>query len=86
MSKTLKEIAEQLKDSGKKVQLIYGFNGVGKTRLSREFKKLVQPKHSSEDEKSTIKFLYYNAFTEDLFVWDNDLDTDENKKNYYKDK
>lgn len=80
MPKTLKEIAEQLKNSNEEVQLIYGFNGVGKTRLSREFKKLVQPKYSSEDEKSTIKFLYYNAFTEDLFVWDNDLDGDENRK------
>ena len=44
MGKTLPEIAEQLKGANKKVQLIYAFNGTGKTRLSREFKKLTAPK------------------------------------------
>ena len=43
MGKTLTEIAEQLKGANKKVQLIYAFNGTGKTRLSREFKKLIAP-------------------------------------------
>ena len=80
MGLSLTEIAEQLKNNDKKVQLIYAFNGVGKTRLSREFKELVNPKHSEEEDNSPIKFLYYNAFTEDLFVWDNDLDGDENRK------
>ena len=44
MSKTLTEIAQQLKDANKKVQLIYAFNGTGKTRLSRAFKELISPK------------------------------------------
>ena len=44
MSKSLTEIAQQLKDANKKVQLIYAFNGTGKTRLSREFKQLIAPK------------------------------------------
>jgi hypothetical protein len=82
MSKTLTEIAQQLKDSGKKVQLIYAFNGSGKTRLSREFKELVAPK-AEDDEKvedSRAKVLYYNAFTEDLFYWDNDLEDDTTRK------
>lgn len=39
MSRTLIEIAQQLTDANKKVQLIYAFNGTGKTRLSRELKK-----------------------------------------------
>ena len=38
MSESLNEIAKKLKDNDKKVQLIYAFNGTGKTRLSREFK------------------------------------------------
>ena len=77
MGKTLTEIAQILKDTDKKVQLIYAFNGVGKTRLSREFKELVAPKTEGEEaeEENPIKVLYYNAFTEDLFYWDN-----ENKK------
>lgn len=78
MSKTLIEIAQQLKDSQKKVQLIYAFNGTGKTRLSREFKQLIAPKIENDEsvELSRNKILYYNAFTEDLFYWDNDLEED----------
>ena len=76
MSKTLTEIAEYLKNANKKVQLIYAFNGTGKTRLSREFKQLIAPKNDDADESeqtelSRTKILYYNAFTEDLFNWDN---------------
>lgn len=79
MSKTLTEIAQRLKNANKKVQLIYAFNGTGKTRLSREFKQLVAPKNGDEVDQAELsrnKFLYYNAFTEDLFYWDNDLDLD----------
>jgi anticodon nuclease len=81
MGKTLTEIAQTLKNTDKKVQLIYAFNGVGKTRLSREFKDIVAPKTEGEDEEEKpIKVLYYNAFTEDLFYWDNDLNEDVNRK------
>ncbi len=82
MGKTLTEIAQQLKDSDKKVQLIYAFNGAGKTRLSREFKELIAPKNEGDDEteETRSKVLYYNAFTEDLFYWDNDLDGDSDRK------
>jgi len=75
MSKTLEEIAKQLRDADKKVQLIYAFNGTGKTRLSRAMKDLVAPKaeEGEEGEPAREKMLYYNAFTEDLFYWDNDL-------------
>lgn len=82
MGKSLSEIAAQLKDSDKKVQLIYAFNGTGKTRLSREFKELVAPKGEADEVESeetglaSKKILYYNAFTEDLFYWDNDLQND----------
>jgi hypothetical protein len=87
MSKTLTEIAQQLKDANKKVQLIYAFNGTGKTRLSREFKELLESEITQEDgneedasELSSKHILYYNAFTEDLFYWDNDLSGDEHRK------
>ncbi|SAK40700.1 hypothetical protein AWB77_00256 [Caballeronia fortuita] len=95
MSKTLAEIAQQLRtpktvrkivseknneiEEAKpvpKVQLIYAFNGTGKTRLSREFKQLIAPKGDDEAGQpglSRNKIVYYNAFTEDLFYWDNDL-------------
>lgn len=81
MGQSLKDIAQKLRDTDKKVQLIYAFNGVGKTRLSREFKELIVPKnHDNEDEETKVKVLYYNAFTEDLFYWDNDLKEDTNRK------
>lgn len=79
MGNTLREIAEQLQGSQKKVQLIYAFNGVGKTRLSREFKELIAP--STEDgEETATNIFYYSAFTEDLFYWDNDLTLDAERK------
>lgn len=82
MGQTLTEIAQTLRDANKKVQLIYAFNGTGKTRLSREFKELIAPKDAGADaqEESGVKLLYYNAFTEDLFYWDNDLDADSVRK------
>lgn len=84
MSKTLKEIAQQLQKSDKKVQLIYAFNGTGKTRLSRAFKELIVSKEDGQDKPveaeqaalSRHKILYYNALTEDLFYWHNDLNGD----------
>lgn len=81
MSKTLTEIAEELKASDKKTQLIYAFNGTGKTRLSREFKELISPRSAGDETEPTRnKILYYNAFTEDLFYWDNDLQGDSEPK------
>lgn len=81
MGQSLNEIAQKLRDTDKKVQLIYAFNGVGKTRLSCEFMDLISPKNPDDDSEDTkIKILYYNAFTEDLFYWDNDLATDSNRK------
>lgn len=81
MSHTLTEIAQQLRNANKKVQLIYAFNGTGKTRLSREFKNEVAPKNTNSEADGGVelprsKILYYNAFTEDLFYWDNDLKAD----------
>jgi hypothetical protein len=87
MGKTLTEVASQLGATDKKVQLIYAFNGTGKTRLSREFKQLVAPKSSDSEVGSAdnlvpprTKILYYSAFTEDLFYWDNDLEMDATPK------
>ena len=51
--------------------IMYAYNGTGKTRLSVEFKN--KGKHGGDDKRDT---LYFNAFTEDLFNWDNDLEND----------
>jgi wobble nucleotide-excising tRNase len=52
--------------------LLFAYNGTGKTRLSMEFKNLGK----NSDARDT---LYFNAFTEDLFYWDNDLENDERR-------
>jgi wobble nucleotide-excising tRNase len=85
MGKTLTEIAQQLGDADKKVQLIYAFNGMGKTRLSREFKQQIATEADGDEEAdptelSRNRILYYNALTEDLFYWDNDLAGDAEHK------
>jgi len=51
--------------------LLYAYNRTGKTRLSMEFKDI-----SKRKANGTSDTLYFNAFTEDLFVWHNDLDDD----------
>lgn len=67
----LEEVASQLRQEleAKKYVLLFAYNGTGKTRLSMAFKELGK----QEEERDT---LYFNAFTEDLFSWDNDLDGD----------
>lgn len=82
MSETLEQIANELKSKNKKVQLIYAFNGTGKTRLSKEFQKLICKKKTTKKivEEQKRKFLYYSAYTEDLFYWDNDIENNEEPK------
>jgi len=90
VKKTVPEKTKEVEEAKPvpKVQLIYAFNGTGKTRLSREFKQLIVPKaddNEGADEPNQAgltrqKVLYYNAFTEDLFYWDNDLASDAEPK------
>ena len=48
--------------------LVFAYNGTGKTRLSYDFA------HYERSEETPQHTLYYNAYTEDLFTWDNDLE------------
>lgn len=57
----------------KKTILLYAYNGTGKTRLSMAFKDIGK----QGDARDT---LYFNAFTEDLFIWDNDFQGDSDRK------
>lgn len=54
--------------------LVYAYNGIGKTRISMEFKE-----RSKRIGNRTPDTLYFNAFTEDLFSWDNDLKEDKER-------
>ena len=70
--KELSELAQDLRSSKKKNTIIFAHNGVGKTSLSVAFKNIAKQSGAGDT-------LYYNAFTEDLFYWDNDLDNDEER-------
>lgn len=62
----LKEIAKTIKEAKENIFLIYAFNGTGKTRLSKEYKDL------TKDADGNHTGVYYNAYSEDLFRWNND--------------
>ncbi|UNM20286.1 AAA family ATPase [Pseudomonas sp. ArH3a] len=76
--KTLRNTVVRLRDDlrdaangGVDFVLLYAYNGTGKTRLSMEFKDAGKRKKGINRDT-----LYFNAFTEDLFNWDNDLEND----------
>lgn len=68
---SIADLATKIKDDlvaqtdKKSIALLYAFNATGKTRLSVEFDNL------NDNDDGQIKALSYNAFLEDLFVWDN---------------
>lgn len=59
--------AKQIKDSVETINLIYAFNSVGKTSLCVEYKNATK-----DPETEAHAGVYYNAYSEDLFLWDND--------------
>ena len=69
----LDEIVNEFRTKGKKYNIIFAHNGVGKTRLSVSFKDFKKKDGGSGDT------LYFNAYTEDLFTWDNDLEENINR-------
>ena len=90
----LNEVASHLRErlDEKKYVLLFAYNGTGKTRLSMEFKNfgkatVSRPMTCEDDCEQPLEIeevvkdtLYFNAFTEDLFNWDNDLESDEIRK------
>ena len=63
---TINEIAQQINESKQPITLIYAFNSTGKTKLCVEYKNLTKKKDGSHAG------VYYNAYSEDLFRWNND--------------
>jgi len=62
----------------KDLVLLFAHNGTGKTRLSMEFKQCGK-QFDADGNVISRDTLYYNAFTEDLFSWNNDLENDTNR-------
>lgn len=75
LATNMRELFQASSGNGQKVPevlLLFAYNGTGKTRLSMEF-----TRQGTVGDKSDT--LYFNAFTEDLFSWDNDLENDEHR-------
>ncbi len=73
----LREMLDPDQPKPTRFALLFAYNSTGKTRLSGAFRDL--GKQVDEDGQTIARdTLYFNAFTEDLFTWDNDLaqDTD----------
>ena len=72
---TIKEVAKRLRRDLKDTEIIllFAYNGIGKTRISMDFKDLGKRGNKRDT-------LYFNAFTEDLFTWDNDLVGDKKRR------
>ena len=79
--KDLNALAAHLRQEleNKKFILLYAYNGTGKTRLSTAFRDLGKVLNT-DGETEQRDTLYFNAFTEDLFSWDNDLENDSERK------
>lgn len=67
--KNLKNIAKQLHELPEKICLIYAFNATGKTSLSVAYKDYTKSQNQGKHAG-----VYYNAYSEDLFTWNNDED------------
>lgn len=75
MRNLVNRLRDDLTGGNQDFVLLYAYNGTGKTRLSMEFKDA--GKRKSKESPDT---LYFNAFTEDLFSWDNDLEKDSERR------
>ena len=74
MRKLVERLRDDFQSGNNDFILLYAYNGTGKTRLSMEFKDA--GKRQQDIVRDT---LYFNAYTEDLFYWDNDLQGDTNR-------
>jgi len=75
MRKLVTRLRDDLNGGGQDFVLLFAYNGTGKTRLSMEFKDAGKRKN-----KGRADTLYFNAYTEDLFSWDNDLEKDSQRR------
>ena len=75
MRKLVTRLRDDLTSGNQDFVLLYAYNGTGKTRLSMDFKDA--GKRSNKGQPDT---LYFNAYTDDLFSWDNDLEKDSERR------
>jgi hypothetical protein len=64
-------VADAILKAKEKIVLVYAFNATGKTRLSVAYKDATKDKRTGAHTG-----VYYNAYSEDLFMWQNDPEND----------
>lgn len=74
---SIEDVAGAIKSKldDQRILALYAFNSTGKTRLSNVLSGLNEDWNETEEdegENDTIKTLCYNAFIEDMFVWNNE--------------
>ncbi len=62
---SINKIAQEIRKAKENIILIYAFNGTGKTWLSKEY-------HQISKQGDEYTGVFYNAYSEDLFIWNND--------------
>jgi len=88
MRRLVARLRDDLNGGNQDFVLLYAYNGTGKTRLSmafkdagkRKVKRPLQKGHLFAISETMGDTLYFNAFTEDLFSWDNDLENDSERR------
>lgn len=75
LRKLVARLRDDFRSGDREFVLLFAYNGTGKTRLSTEFKNAGK-KFDPDGRILERDTLYFNAFTEDLFFWDNDLEND----------
>lgn len=75
LGKLVERLRDDLGSGDQDLILLYAYNRTGKTRLSMEFKDAGKRKNK-KNPRGIADTLYFNAYTEDLFTWDNDLTGD----------
>jgi AAA domain len=92
LKKLVVRLRDDLNGGNQDFVLLYAYNGTGKTRLSMAFKDAektttTRPMHVEDAVGQPLivtetvgDTLYFNAFTEDLFFWDNDLEKDSERR------
>lgn len=92
MRRLVARLRDDLNGGNQDFVLLYAYNGTGKTRLSMAFKdagkqKTRRPSRVGDHVGQPLTItetigdtLYFNAFTEDLFSWDNDLEKDSERR------
>ncbi|MCR5535561.1 MAG: hypothetical protein K6F47_10410 [Bacteroidaceae bacterium] len=77
IKRLMQSFDEDKKNQFTNCALMFAYNGTGKTRLSYDFA------HYGRKDDSPQHTLYYNAYTEDLFTWDNHIEDETEDREHH---